>query len=479
MSTRETCAAAAVHAKIKRLGAGARARVLDLFSGCGGFSLGFQAEGFEIAGAVEQDADAAATHANNFFPQYSTPADSPHAKPRDIARVDPEELTAELGWHDPLDAVDVVIGGPPCQAYARIGRAKLRQVARHPEAYLQDPRGNLYLQFLRYIAAFRPLAVVMENVPEALNYGGHNIAEDLCESLEELNYDCAYTLLNAVEYGVPQLRERVFLIALERTLGIRPSFPRPQRRHREHTGYKTTRSFALRTQQPALFRGISHFVSTPCASDLPPAITAEEAIGDLPPITEHLEGRMRTGRRRFDECARYEGETASGSYAMRMRAWPGFESKDGVVDQVIRHNPRDYPVFREMKEGDLFREALAIAQASSITIPYSPDKFRDKWRKIRRDEPVRTVMAHLAKDSYSHIHYDDAQARTISVREAARLQSFPDGFAFVGSMISRFRQIGNAVPPLLAKALAAHVAKMLPLDRGSAGSPHAPDTGGP
>ena len=91
---------------------------------------------------------------------------------------------------------------------------------------------------------------------------------------------------------------------------------------------------------------------------------------------------------------------------------------------------------------------------SSIVPPYDPGKFPNKWRKMEADEPCRTLLAHLGKDSYSHIHYDSEQSRTISVREAARLQSFPDGFIFCGTMNPAFQQIGNAVPPLLARAIA-------------------------
>ena len=98
---------------------------------------------------------------------------------------------------------------------------------------------------------------------------------------------------------------------------------------------------------------------------------------------------------------------------------------------------------------------------ASIVPPYDAGKFPNKWRKIARDQPVRTVMAHLSKDGYSHIHYDNGQARTISVREAARLQSFPDGFLFAGAMNEAFRQIGNAVPPLMAKAIAAEIMKAI------------------
>jgi DNA (cytosine-5)-methyltransferase 1 len=119
----------------------------------------------------------------------------------------------------------------------------------------------------------------------------------------------------------------------------------------------------------------------------------------------------------------------------------------------------------------MFEEALALKRAAtgkairkgsaewkelyaSIVPPYDVSKFPNKWRKMEPDLPARTLMAHLGKDSYSHIHHDSTQARTISVREAARLQSFPDGFVFSGTMNPAFRQIGNAVPPLLAKAIA-------------------------
>jgi DNA (cytosine-5)-methyltransferase 1 len=171
-----------------------------------------------------------------------------------------------------------------------------------------------------------------------------------------------------------------------------------------------------------------------------------------------------------------------------MREWLGFEAQEGVKDHVIRYLPRDYDLFARLNPGDqypeahkhalnLFSERLEAARESGKTIkegseayarlkaaivpPYDVGKFPNKWRKMWRDQPARTLMAHLGKDSYSHIHYDSEQARTISVREAARLQSFPDGFVFCGTMNPAFRQVGNAVPPLLAKALAEHILSAL------------------
>ena len=101
----------------------------------------------------------------------------------------------------------MIIGGPPCQAYARVGRAKLADVAAHPEAFRVDPRGSLYLRYLQYVEDLKPLALLMENVPDALNYGGHNVLAEVAEILEKKSYVCRYTLLNAANFGVPQIRK--------------------------------------------------------------------------------------------------------------------------------------------------------------------------------------------------------------------------------------------------------------------------------
>jgi DNA (cytosine-5)-methyltransferase 1 len=186
--------------------------------------------------------------------------------------------------------------------------------------------------------------------------------------------------------------------------------------------------------------------------------------------------------------APYPENISISEYAKKMRTWPGFENRQGVYDHVIRYLPRDWAIFRRMNHGDqypqayqhaldLFRERLAQLEAAGTPIsaeteeynklrreivpPYDPNKFPNKWRKLEPDKPSRTLMAHLGKDGYSHIHHDSRQARTISVREAARLQSFPDGFVFAGAMNAAFRQIGNAVPPLLALAIAEHMLKQI------------------
>jgi DNA (cytosine-5)-methyltransferase 1 len=194
--------------KVSRLKEGAKPRIFDLFAGCGGISMGFHSAGYELVGAVEIDKMAAATHALNFFSHCDKEVQEHHAQAVDITSAEPIELLTSLGIADPVRAVDVIVGGPPCQAFARVGRAKLREIAEHPEAFLNDPRSNLYLRYLHFVRELKPAAILMENVPDVLNFGGHNIAEEVCEALEELGYNCKYTLLNSSFYGVPQMRER-------------------------------------------------------------------------------------------------------------------------------------------------------------------------------------------------------------------------------------------------------------------------------
>ncbi|MFD4122123.1 DNA cytosine methyltransferase [Alcaligenes faecalis] len=478
----------AIARKLARLQTGAKPRVLDLFAGCGGISIGFESAGFEIGGAVEFDPDAAKSHGLNFHNGAEA-----HSQAIDITKTSPAELCLQLGLDSVEDSFDVVVGGPPCQAFARVGRSKLREIEEHPEAFIHDPRAQLYKKYLEYVKAFQPLAVLMENVPDILNHGGQNIAEQTCEVLEAKGYSGAYTLLNSAFYGVPQMRERMFLIAYRKELGVKVSFPSPTNWLVLPSGYEGSRSVALNALRRLENEAHSYIVPPAATQDLPPAVTAEDALGDLPAINARellAAGKITRGARRFDTPVSY-GRKKTSAYADLMRNWPGHEApKEGLTDHVIRYLPRDYALFARMNPGDqypqahahaveMFEEQLAAARArgekltegsakykalwASIVPPYDASKFPNKWRKMWRDQPARTLMAHLGKDGYSHIHYDSKQARTISVREAARLQSFPDGFRFSGTMNPAFKQIGNAVPPLLAKALATQMMQTIKL----------------
>jgi DNA (cytosine-5)-methyltransferase 1 len=431
--------------------------VLDLFAGAGGLSLGFQRAGFRIEGAVEIDPLAARTHARNFHPDDS----GAHSGPRDITLTEPEEMGRP----------DILVGGPPCQAYARVGRAKLREIADHPSAFKVDPRGNLYLRYLAWVKALRPLALLVENVPDILHYGHHNVVEEIVDALDGLGYVARYSLINSAFHGCPQMRDRVFLIAYRKELGATPRFPSATRFMRLPRGYAGTRAVALRHVDRS---GAGGFIPADLGDEsLPGPVTARQAIGDLPAVRGD---QVRRGTRRFAELSRYTADANYSEYTAMMRTWPGFPAGEGVYDHAIRALPRDVPIFRAMREGAEYPEAhatardLAAREAARIGIapeteayrqlfarmvpPYDVGKFPNRWWKLEADQPVRTLMAHIGKDTYSHIHWDSEQGRTISVREAARLQGFPDGFVFEGTMNPAFRQIGNAVPSLMAAAIA-------------------------
>jgi DNA (cytosine-5)-methyltransferase 1 len=471
----------AIEQKLKRLHDGGSPRVIDLFSGCGGLSLAAHRSNCTILGAIEADAAAARSHGLNFHP-----GSAHHSEARDITTTDPLEFVDSVRERSPspAESVDLLIGGPPCQAFARVGRAKLREVMVHPEAFLHDQRSGLYKHYIDYVGRLAPVAVVVENVPDVLNYGGMNVFEVMAKGLQNLGYDCSYGLLNSVHFGVPQMRVRCFLVGIASVADVRPTLPSPTHYHASPRGYAGIRSVAVR-HMLSLFETNSFTETRAPVRSLPAAVTARDAIGDLPRISEHLEGLFKKAPRRFDSFLPTPPPCDPAPFVQEMRNWPGFESTGEVPDHVIRYLPRDYAIFGRMKPGDQYPEAHEVAVKlfeehlggidnpptggseeydrirARFVPPYDPGKFPNKWRKMEADKPARTLMAHLGRDSYSHIHYDDEQQRTISVREAARLQSFPDGFRFTGAMNSAFRQIGNAVPPLLGHAVIANLLRSL------------------
>jgi DNA (cytosine-5)-methyltransferase 1 len=472
--------------KAARFAEGGKLRTLDLFSGCGGFSLGFHKAGFSIVGAIEADPQAMASHAMNFAKSNGA-GHHCASNALDIVDVDPDDYLKTIGYRGSTQqAIDVLIGGPPCQAFARIGRAKLREIANDPKAHQADKRASLIAEYIRFVEALCPLALVIENVPDMMNQGGVNVVANVCEALSQLGYICRYTLLNAASYGVPQFRERVFIIGYHESLGMVPSFPSPTHSLELPQGYLGTRSVAMKPISDS-GRDCSWFVEIEePRGNLKRAVSSFEALDDLPRIKDHLTGDMPRGMRRLDSSVKYATRREVSEYAMAMREWPGYSTDGLVTGHVIRSLPRDYETFRRMRPGDQYPEAYEVAigiykeeveklngrapdfeskEAKDLwnrfVPPYDPGKFPNKWWKLDPKRPSRTLTAHIGKDTYSHIHYDARQARTISVREAARLQSFPDGFQFAGAMNAAFRQIGNAVPPLLSFAVAKQVRRQL------------------
>ena len=467
--------------KLKRIQDKSAPRVLELCSGCGGMSLGLAAAGFELVAHVEHDAGAAESYALNFSPPARVNIDA-WSKARDMEVDNADIVVRELGLRTvTAESFDVLAAGLPCQAFARIGRSKLASIKGEEDAYRNDPRAKLYKRFLEYVDATQPVAVLIENVPDILNFGGHNVPEEICATLEQRGYLAGYTLLNAAFYGVPQMRERLFLIAIDKSLGVRPSLPTPTHHLDLPSGYESARSVAMR-HVPENGRFIR---PTAPAETLPDAVTARAALSDLPYIAEHVRSPVEMRRRKVSDRLPYREFVDLTPYQRLMREWLGFKSFGDVTGNVVRLTPRDFPIFKAMPIGADYPSARCIAEKffearlraehprpirgsvrwnelfAEHVPPYDPGKFPNKWWKLDPAMPSRTLTAHMGKDTYSHIHWDSRQQRTVSVREAARLQSFPDGFQFAGAMNATYRQIGNAVPPLLAMAVATSTLKTL------------------
>ncbi|MDN4066666.1 DNA cytosine methyltransferase [Paenibacillus vini] len=435
--------------------------VIDLFSGCGGLAYGFRSAGFPIAEGMDLSSAAVETASYNLSWRFG---EESHHRSGDIT-----QCTGDTFNTVPKKNGVIVIGGPPCQAYSQAGRGKLRSLGKDRE-HTNDLRGQLYLDFLRIAFELDARAIVMENVPEAVNYGGLNVPEHVCELLEEYGYRAAWTILNAADYGVPQVRERMFIMAIKESEGLEPSFPIPT--HQSVEG----KMGAYRQRSPKLLSSSPHFHLPPEAPDSVAAwVTVNDALSDLPRLFPTSRSKYRLYG--LNILLKYDCE-AENDFQKLMRGWTG-SSLNQVSGHGYRRTVRDFPIFERMKPEDNFLAASSIAETlldqacgaegiteinhperyqllrRKIVPPYSRGKFHDKWKRLNPDRPSHTLVAHLSVDTYSHIH--PWEPRGISVREAARLQSFPDDFLFQCNMGDAFRQIGNAVPPLLSYALARHL----------------------
>ena len=434
--------------------------VVDLFSGCGGFALGFSHAGLDVACGIDIDEAAVNTAAYNLHWRNNTEHSYVYG--------DIKEYNAGMFGIDHKSSDFIVIGGPPCQAYSRAGKGKLRSLGEH-RVNLNDERGFLFEHFLRICLEFDARAVVMENVPESTNYGDFNVPEYVCETLEENGYKAVWTILNAADYGVPQMRGRVFVIAIKGKRKKALELPKPT--HRSDSTENVAASGRFKRFSESSER--SHFVTPVSSRDASSIwVTVGEAISDLPQLFLNEKSKYRLYPPNLQlpyKCA------PQNEFQFKMRTWHDSIQKQ-VTGHCFRKTDRDFPIFARMKPRDDFRQASQIADAmlgeacriegivpdesnerycklkKNFVPPYDRTQFFEKWKRLDPGAPSHTLVAHLGTDTYSHIH--PFEPRGISLREAARLQSFPDSFLFQCSMSDAFKQIGNAVPPLLAKALA-------------------------
>ncbi len=394
---------------------------LDLFSGCGGFTLGLLRSGLRCLAAVDLDPVAVATLRSNLIDR-SRP-DLPiveHALERDIRKFKPHELAALIG----TDRVDVIVGGPPCQGFSTA-----RQVdgANHGARLKRDARRYLFRDFLRYVDFFQPRVFVMENVLGLRSAAGGEYftrvqyeARTLGHSAGRPGYRVHGQVEDAWDLGVPQKRRRQLI------LGVRGDLP----------------GYFLPGLRPAL-RAI-------------PKINLGTAICDLPVLRAGGgENERDYNRTRRAEHIRRLGDTAR-SFLFEV-AEIGHAEK--LTNHVARpHSDRDLRDFALLKEGENSKIAMRD-RGIEFEFPYDRSSFKDRYTRQSRRKPCSTIVAHLSKDGLMFIH--PTQNRSFTPREAARIQSFPDWFCFPSVRTHAFRLIGNAVPPLVGEAVGNSVKSFL------------------
>ena len=319
---------------------------IDLFSGAGGFSLGFDQVGFENVFSVDNESSFCKTYKHN-FPNHLLVQ-------KDICELGAAEIQQYLKG----TKVDVVIGGPPCQGFSMAGSIGRR--------FIDDPRNALYKEFVRVVSVVKPHFFIMENVARLFTYNKGKLRAEVISNFEELGYRVSCKVLNAADYGVPQMRYRVIFIGT--LLKREVTFPLPLDKNHN---------------------------------------TVKEALNSFP--------KLNSG----EESNKVPNHTAMNHSAQMLKKM-SFVTDGGSREEIPEHlRPRS---------GDV-----------------------RKYIRYKSDAPAVCVTGDMRKI----FHYN--QNRALTVRELARLQSFPDNFEFKGSRISQQQQVGNAVPPLLAKVLAENI----------------------
>lgn len=330
---------------------------IDLFSGCGGLSLGFAMAGYQSLLAIDNWQDSLDTYKRN----------NPTARTlcADISKIKPEEIKKEYK----IDQVSVIIGGPPCQGFSIAGKR-----------IIDDKRNKLYKSFVNFVRCFRPDAFVMENVPNILSIGGGAVKESIIKDFSELGYDVAYKVLLASDYGVPQNRRRVVFVGLKNG---KYSFPIPK-------------------------------MTNP--------ITAEEALSDLPDNSVEDGGNYPIAPQSVYQQMVRNGATALYNH------------------QATIHTEQTTRIIAMVPDGGNYKSLpKELQQIRKVNIA---------WTRLNSKRPSFTI------DTGHNHHFHYKYNRVPTARESARLQSFPDNYVFMGGKTSQLKQIGNAVPPLLAKEVA-------------------------
>ncbi|MBE2914149.1 DNA (cytosine-5-)-methyltransferase [Anoxybacillus flavithermus] len=373
----------------------------DLFCGAGGMSLGFKQEGFKIVLANDIEKCCIDTYIHNH----------PEVPKENVILDDIQNLISYVEDILKGQEIDIVIGGPPCQGFSNANRQRL----------IDDPRNKLYKYYVEFVNKVKPKFFVMENVR-----GMYSIAQQVIEDFENIGYDVHCEILNAIDFGVPQNRER--LIFIGNSIGIRSKDIFEE----IHIANKFKDGTVL---QDALY-GLRELK----------ALTIKNAT----------ELETEESGRKIDINHFYRKEN---SYVNLINC--GKPSRLVFNHKARYHNDRDIEIFSRMEQGDKSDDPK-IADI----MPYKNRNhiFKDKYFKLENNKPCKTITAHMKFDCNMYIH--PTQARGLTPREAARVQSYPDHYFFKGPYTKTYMQIGNSVPPLMSRGIAQVIKKYL-LDKSS------------
>lgn len=417
--------------------------VLDLFSGAGGLSEGFFRVNSTFVGHVEADAHACKTlktrtaywnlkntnqlniYYNYLLKKISTEelwqvagvSDSQDVINKEISKNTFNDIVDTIKSNlisKGLSSIDVIIGGPPCQVYSIIGRAKMK------EAISCDPRNFLYKYYVQFLRIFKPKMFIFENVPGFKSAGNGQYFKDLKKAIDNAGYHIELDELIASDYGVLQVRKRIIIVG----------WKKEKNREREYV-------------YPDFEKIINdkYFVS--------------DILNDLPKTTP---GAKIEGKNKYIK--------PSNQYLQNSNIRDiGFNIL--TQHETRPHNVRDREIYKEAilawntrKERLCYKE-LSTRRPDLITHK-NTTSFTNRFNVVKADKKAsHTILAHMAMDGHYYIHPDIKQLRSLSIREAARLQSFPDDFYFEGPRTAIFRQIGNAVPPKMAEQIAKKIKEIL------------------
>jgi DNA (cytosine-5)-methyltransferase 1 len=385
-------------------------KFIDVFSGCGGLSYGLEMAGLECIAAIDFNVHAINTFNLNHKNKVGFQKDLNEFKPKDLK----EEIETIK--------VDLIVGGPPCQGFST---ARSQGGANFGKRLVNDPRRDLYLRFLEYVEYFSPEIFVMENVLGIKRAASGVYFTKIQERCRAIGYVVAPIEINCWEYGVPQKRVRQLFIGTKKG---NPLF------------------------MPLTLKKTHFYKDGSSDPSLEPFVSTGEAIFDLPIL------KADSGK----EISKYDLERRKKHLSKYGERYIINNMGASLVSELTwhvsrPHSERDLRDFERLKEGENSKNA--IARGVKLETPYSMESFADKYKRQDGDDLCSTIVAHLQKDGLMFIH--PKQKRSLTPREAARIQSFPDNFNFSGQRGNVYHQIGNAVPPLAGRAIGMAVQKYL------------------